>query len=99
MKTKIKLKEPTISEDIATLSPPAKVNLPALTHKIVQTSIEPVESLHDIARRISQIPPTVTPSRKVDRPRKTRISPSSPKVKPKKKPEQKVYQRLSRAFD
>ena len=99
MKTEVDIKEPAISEEVAALSLPARVNLPALTHRIFTAPVVPLESLHKIARRISQIPPTEEAHNEVNRPRKTRISASDFKAESTEQPKPRIYQRLTEAFD
>jgi len=63
VQTKVR-KSRVICEEVATLSPPAKVALPTLTQKRTKPSPTSVEGLPNIAKRISKIHPTAKPRKK-----------------------------------
>lgn len=100
VQTKVK-KSTVICEEVATLSPPAKVTLTTLTHKRTKASSTSVEDLPNMAKRISQIPPTAKPRKKEGNVsvRKTKTLSNSPGIKPEKRPQPTVYERPRRSFD
>ena len=102
MKVQTKVKKSTvICEEVATLSPPAEVTLPTLTHKRTKPSPTSVEGLPNMAKRISKIPPTAKPRKKEGNLsiRKTKTPSNSPSIKPEKRPQPTVYERPRRSFD
>jgi hypothetical protein len=102
MKTKTKVEKSTvIHEDVATLSPPAKVTLPTLTRKKAKPSPVSVEGLPNMAKRISKILPMDEPKKKEDNSsdKKAAASENRPIVEPERIPQPIYYSRPVRSFD
>lgn len=99
MKTEIALTEPVAFEENATLSPPAGVTLAALEKDIAQAPATSLENLQSIASKISNLRPTVKSPKGANKRRKAKATTRAPKRRSEKGTGQKIYDRVSRAFD